>query len=428
MGSSWTVWYCVVAVTIAACVAAVIAVTLDDIRHGVNPLRRLTSHPQGGFLGLGHRTDQRQGQQDGEDLEDSTQAILAMIPVASAVVDDHDDVIRASAAAYTLGVVRDESLCNEDILAAVHEVRSTGGRKQLDITTQTVPQRIVGPNGESAQEAGLQQVRVINGVSRPNWLKVTVGRINARFVVVLLDDVSESIRFSQVRESFIQNVSEQLIEPSQALEHLADSLEHDDLDRESVRRQAVEVRHACKHMEHMVSDLLLLIRSQEPVTPSSHNRINLMDQLRDVVQSHLEQAQQAGVQLELSGDDSLDINGESDQIKAAVGKLIENAIGYSPQGATVAVSVKRSQDGGHASVSVIDRGCGIPKAEQERVFERFYRGSEQNERTVHGIGLGLAIVKHVALTHHGNVTVWSVPGQGSTFTMSLPLAQDMVTA
>lgn len=417
-----------VVVTIAACVAAVIAVTLNDIYHGVNPLRRLTSHPQGGFLGLGHRADQRQGRQNVEDLEDSTQALLAMIPVASAVVDDHDDVIRASSAAYTLGVVRDESLCNEDILAAVHEVRSTGGRKQLDITTQTVPQRIVGPKGESVQDAGLQQVRVINGVSRPNWLKVTVGRINSRFVVVLLDDVSESIRFSQVRESFIQNVSEQLIEPSQALERLADSLEHDDLDRESVKRQAVEVRRACKHMEHMVSDLLLLIRSQEPVTPSSHNRINVMDQLRDVVQSHLGRAQQAGVQLELSGDDSLDINGESDQIKAAVGKLIENAIGYSPQGSTVAVSVKRSQEGGHASVSVIDRGCGIPKAEQERVFERFYRGSEQNERTEHGIGLGLAIVKHVALTHHGNVTVWSVPGQGSTFTMSLPLAQDIVTA
>ena len=95
---------------------------------------------------------------------------------------------------------------------------------------------------------------------------------------------------------------------------------------------------------------------------------------------------------------------------------------------TVSSGDSSSQEGGHASVSVIDRGCGIPKAEQERVFERFYRGSEQNERTAHGIGLGLAIVKHVALTHHGNVTVWSVPGQGSTFTMSLPLAQDIVTA
>lgn len=428
MDSSWTVWYIVVAVTAAACLAAVIAVTLNDVRHGNNPLRRLTSHPQGGFLGLGHRTDKRQESQAAEDLDDSAQAILAMIPVASAVVDDHDAVIRASSAAYTLGVVEDESLCNEGILAAVHEVRDKGGRKQLDITTQTVSQHIIGPDHEAGEDAGLQQVRVVNGVSRPNWLKVTVGKINARFVVVLLDDVSEAIRFGQVRESFIQNVSEQLIEPTQALEHLADSLEHDDLDRESVRRQAVEVRRSCKHMEHMVSDLLLLIRSQEQVTPSSHNRINVMEQLRDVVQAHLEQAKEAGVQLELSGDDSLDINGESDQIKAAVGKLIENAIGYSPQGSTVAVSVKRSQDGGHASVSVIDRGCGIPKAEQERVFERFYRGSEQNERTAHGIGLGLAIVKHVALTHHGNVTVWSVPGQGSTFTMSLPLAQDMVTA
>lgn len=75
-------------------------------------------------------------------------------------------------------------------------------------------------------------------------------------------------------------------------------------------------------------------------------------------------------------------------------------------------------------VRVIDHGEGVPKADLPRIFERFYRGSNQNERTTDGIGLGLAIVKHAALAHHGDVTVWSAPGQGSTFTLSLPVGTD----
>ena len=71
---------------------------------------------------------------------------------------------------------------------------------------------------------------------------------------------------------------------------------------------------------------------------------------------------------------------------------------------------------------MIDHGQGMDKEDQKRIFERFYRGKNQNERTADGVGLGLAIVKHVALTHHGSVGVWSAPRQGSTFTVALPLA------
>ena len=108
---------------------------------------------------------------------------------------------------------------------------------------------------------------------------------------------------------------------------------------------------------------------------------------------------------------------------AAVAKLVENAIAYSAQGTVVSVLVTRASSPERAMVQVVDRGCGIAKDECPRVFERFYRGSNQNHRTSEGIGLGLAIVKHVSLTHHGSVSVWSAPGQGSTFTMSLPVAQ-----
>ena len=87
------------------------------------------------------------------------------------------------------------------------------------------------------------------------------------------------------------------------------------------------------------------------------------------------------------------------------------------------MTVIRAQDGENALVRVLDQGLGIAKADQSRIFERFYRGAEQTGRTRNGVGLGLAIVKHVALTHHGDVAVWSMPGSGSTFTLSLPMAR-----
>ena len=107
-----------------------------------------------------------------------------------------------------------------------------------------------------------------------------------------------------------------------------------------------------------------------------------------------------------------------------VKELLENAIAYSPDGKGITVSVKPNEDGTKVLLSVLDRGCGIAQKEQSRIFERFYRGGNQNGYSEEGIGLGLAIVKHVALTHHGSASVWSAPGQGSTFTLELPVARN----
>ena len=177
-------------------------------------------------------------------------------------------------------------------------------------------------------------------------------------------------------------------------------------------------------MEHMVSGLLLLIKAQEPILPTASNRINVMEQVKTVVGAHRDMAQRRGIDIEIDGDESLDINGEGEQIQAAVAKLLENAIAYSPDGKGITVSVKPNEDGTKVLLSVLDRGCGIAQKEQSRIFERFYRGGNQNGHSEEGIGLGLAIVKHVALTHHGSASVWSAPGQGSTFTLELPVARN----
>jgi two-component system sensor histidine kinase SenX3 len=97
---------------------------------------------------------------------------------------------------------------------------------------------------------------------------------------------------------------------------------------------------------------------------------------------------------------------------------VDNAVAYSPDGTRVSVVVRRND--GLVEIAVTDQGIGIGADDQDRIFERFYRVDPARSRATGGTGLGLSIVKHVAANHGGEVTLWSVPGQGSTFTLRLP--------
>ena len=351
---------------------------------------------------------------DNDDLSDDTATLLSMLPGASVVVDEHDEVVRCNPAAYRLGVVSDDAIAQQHVLDAIHEARKSGGKRQFDLTTDT-PERYVADQNKGDHVA-------TQSVHRPNWLKVTVGRINEQFVIVLITDVSDVIRFAQVRDSFITNVSEQLLGPTEALAKLADSLESGNLDEQQVAADARRVRSSCSKLNHMVSDLLLLIRAQEPITPSSANRLNVMEQLEATVARLEPQAAAAGVQLNIKGDDDLVINGEADQIDSAVTKLIENAIGYSKENGVVSVSASKDKDGDRAVIRVIDQGIGIPAASLSRIFERFYRVDPARSRETGGTGLGLAITKHCVEDCGGTISVWSREGEGSTFTITMPQA------
>ena len=380
---------------------------------------------------LTHRNDDDEHDADDDTLDDATNALLSMLPLASIVVDEHDEVIRAHPSAYSLGVVRDDVIIEDSVLQEVREVRSLGFKKHFYLTTNTAyvakhtPKAGKLSTRQAAKQALIGQQlasKPTATVSRPNWLKVIVGKLSDNLVVVLISDVSESVRFSQVRDSFITNVSEQLLKPTQSLEQLADIVEQGGTSQQDVERNAMQLRQSCSRLEHMISDLLLLIKAQKPILPTTDNRINVMDPVRVVVNSHREVAAQRNITIDMKGDESLEINGEAEQIQAALAKLVENAITYSKDGSTINVVAKANEEGTEAVISVLDRGAGIAIGEQSRIFERFYRGDNQNDHSGDGIGLGLAIVKHVALTHHGSASVWSSPGQGSTFTLVLPLA------
>ena len=119
-----------------------------------------------------------------------------------------------------------------------------------------------------------------------------------------------------------------------------------------------------------------------------------------------------------AGDSPVFVYGDAEMLTVAVKNLVENAIIYSNKGSSVAVAI-RSEDG-VVKIIVKDSGIGIPKEEQARVFERFYRVDQSRSRETGGTGLGLSIVKHAAISHLGDVQLFSKPGIGSTFTLLLP--------
>ena len=376
------------------------------------------------------------GQTDGEALEGSTQALLALIPAATVVVDGDDEVVRSSPDAYRLGIVSNDEISNSKIIEAIAQVRRSGGRRSFNLITRTPTEFALDAAAEST-ESDDWEISQAQAVSRRNWLKITLGRIDRSLVVVLIDDVSDSVRFVRTRDAFMTNVSEQMLKPVQALEELAaqlkttSHLEGDDPELlrshlRSVSKDASSVQRYSAYLGHVLKDLLLLIRAQERIKPSRENVLDVAEQIRAVVRDEQDRADQAHVTLRWRCDQPLTIHGDGQQIRVALAKLVENAVSYSSSGSTVSLVAQPSKDGRYGIIRVVDHGRGISKADQGRIFERFYRADNQNEETAVGIGLGLAIVKHVALTHHGSVTVWSAPGEGSTFTLMLPLAQGPV--
>jgi signal transduction histidine kinase len=177
-----------------------------------------------------------------------------------------------------------------------------------------------------------------------------------------------------------------------------------------------DMRQETARLIRMVNDLLLLAKSEARVE-IRHDPVELDMLLLEV---HRELRPLAGaVHLSIGAEDQVVVQGDRDYIKQALLNLGANAIQHTPGGGTVTLSLARCDD--FACIAVQDTGSGIAPDVLPHIFKRFYRADPARARTGGGAGLGLAIVAHVAETHHGNINVESSPGEGSTFTLRLPL-------
>ena len=378
-----------------------------------------------------------------EDISSDACAVLAMLPGATIVVDKNNDVLRASSQSYTLGVVLDDSIVQPRVLQAVNNVRFSGGYESFDLVTFT-PQQYVTISEDNDfyvdnvdKTSYLQSSAAFDSsstqssdsapnpstISRPNWLNITVGSVGEGKVVVIINDSSAEHLFEQTRNDFISNVSNQLISSTRMISSLTNVLQCKDVNASRIKDIAASAQKSSKHLEHMLEDLLLLMRAQSPIDASKASVVNVLKVLEDVKNLVSALSSSQNVRVIIKADSSLNILADSNQISSAIRKLVENAIIYSHKNSVVALCALKSEDNRFAVIRVVDSGIGIPLKDQPRIFERFYRSSNQNDFSKDGVGLGLAIAKHVALTHHGSITLWSRPGQGTTVNFAIPLAK-----
>jgi two-component system, OmpR family, sensor histidine kinase SenX3 len=237
--------------------------------------------------------------------------------------------------------------------------------------------------------------------------------------VALVDDVSELRRLEAVRRDFVANLSHELKTPLGALSLLAETLDSEE-DPEVVARLTARVGAEATRFARIVDDLLDLSR----IEAGAAGKLCLVPFsaiISEAVEAFHEPAAARGTRLEVGPvSPDLHVMANRRDLVSAVSNLVDNAIKYSEPGGAVYVQAGQQED--LACLWVRDEGIGIPRRDRERIFERFYRVDRARSRWTGGTGLGLSIVRHVAAYHGGDVAVDSVEGEGSTFTLRLPLA------
>jgi two-component system sensor histidine kinase SenX3 len=239
-------------------------------------------------------------------------------------------------------------------------------------------------------------------------------------VAAMVADVSEVHRIESVRRDFVANVSHELKTPIGALGLLAETIADTD-DPAVVRQLADRVVREADRLSRIVDDLLDLstVEAQESPAREPLPVRRLISEAVDFVQAS---ATAARVPVRVTPDPpDIKIVCDERQMLSAVVNLLDNAIKYSSADASVEVGASVVDD--RVAIIVRDHGIGIPTRDLERIFERFYRVDRARSRETGGNGLGLAIVRHVAQAHGGEVAVQSREGEGSTFTLYVPLSE-----
>lgn len=327
------------------------------------------------------------------------QRIVALMPLGAAVVDSHRDVVYLNERATELGLVRDRQLDDQAWQAAR---QALGGE---DVEFDLKPIKRTGRSGVS-----------VHGHAR------LLSQEDRRFAVVFVHDQSDYARMEATRRDFVANVSHELKTPVGAMALLAEALLASADDSDTVRRFAEKVLIEANRLGDMVAELIELSRLQGAERLPNVTQVDVDTVVFEAISRHKVAADNADIDVRTDAPSGLRVLGDQTLLVTALANLVSNAIAYSPRGSLVSISRRRR--GENIEIAVTDRGIGIALEDQERVFERFFRGDKARSRATGGSGLGLAIVKHVAANHNGSIGVWSKPGTGSTFTLSIPAYQD----
>ena len=320
--------------------------------------------------------------------------LIQSLPDIVIWVDGDNRIKYASEVALSLNIARDEKIQIDSLESLI----STARKVDEPITKKIKAKRPLG----------------IAKLNLDTW----VMRLERGEVLLWAQNNSIVSRVETVRRDFVANISHELKTPVGALSLLAEAIEEAGKDSETIQKFAKRIGPETKRLTNVIRDIIDLsqVQSDDPLATARPVEVDRV--INDAIDAVQLLADLHSVEIVQVKSPDVKIMGDEYQLVMAIRNLLSNAITFSPVNSRITVGAKLKD--GVVEITVSDQGIGISLENQSRIFERFYRVDPARSRSTGGTGLGLAIVKHVCENHGGEVSVWSVQGQGSTFTMKFP--------
>jgi len=333
-------------------------------------------------------------------------AILGSMVEGVAVVDSADRVVFSNPGFSeilgldlppTIGSVLVESVRQTELIEAVHKVL----------------------RGEPAVHA-----EIVTGTLRQRFFAATAAAVRGgetSGAVLVLHDITDLRKLERVRRDFIANVSHEFRTPLTAIQGFAETLLGGAIDDPQNRLRFLEIilDHS-RRLARLTEDLLMLSKMDADRLDLEIRRLSVSQFVGSCIETSQRPADEKGLRLSVNLPENIpDIAADRRRLAEVLQNLLDNAIQYTPSGGQIMVSA--SPNGTEVIFTVSDTGMGIPRADQPRIFERFYRVDVARSREVGGTGLGLSIAKHLVEAHGGRIWVESDVGQGAQFHFTIPM-------
>ena len=232
--------------------------------------------------------------------------------------------------------------------------------------------------------------------------------------VILIIDVTESVKREQLRQEFTSNVSHELKTPLTSISGFAEMMKSGDTPDSVVKDFSSSIYDEAQRLITLVNDIIKISELDEKNVQSDSEEVDLYEMSADILGRLKPVADKRNISLNLIGE-SIVVSGVAKILDEMIYNLCDNAIKYNADNGTVDVILSESSK--HIKLTVRDTGIGIPQAEQERIFERFYRVDKSHSKAIGGTGLGLSIVKHAAIYHNAEIKLKSELGKGTSVTV-----------
>jgi len=335
-----------------------------------------------------------------ENSSDQLDDFIKALPGLVIKIEENYRVLFASELAKNFGVVRDGRVQVSELLQAAKNSRLDQKKINLEIQIQ--------------QNLGKIQTTI----------EVWIIPLSNSEVLIFGQDLSLLKRVEAVRRDFVANISHELKTPVGALSLLAEAIDSAGDDVESVKKFASKISIETERLANVIRDIIDLSQVQADAPLTKAQKLSVDKMIAEAIDSVKISADNRNISIVAISAEQISLVGVEKQIVSAIRNLLANAVAYSPEKSQITIGATRKS--GVIEITVADQGIGIPIADQSRVFERFFRVDQARSRDTGGSGLGLSIVKHVCENHGGEVSVWSLPGEGSTFTMRFPDRSDQL--